>query len=489
MLPAFTIRRHGPQPRYRVSFAPVWGSWRLSSTGAALVHVRVHGRLGHNGPEWQIKFPPRQGDRISRIQKLSDCGRQQAPRPIRQRPIVIPAAISQPIPISIETHAGHHEQVRHHHLLLRGHGNAVSALLHRRARLPRMKFQRRPRSQPRPAMPPRARIQRQPHSQHIARIELARPPANRSRCMTLRNSASMLPSTSRQRFSACALIGPKAAAPRGLQAGSTQRAFWFAAEGCVLCLASIRAPEITMSKSLYRVYLAAGLALAAAVTSSRAAPPPPVKPVRLFATLERRPIFIQLREAARTNDAARAAQLAAHIPNYPAPGYVDYFHLKPQLFDSQGHARVDAPDAPVLAFLQKLRRPGHRRPSAQRLSGRCSAHVTTGAISSAILALRAERRHASEMLRARIARGARRKCRGRGACAARRSEMVRRRLRRSDYRAGRHQQFTSRRRLAADPSRLRAELYRAPAASWSTRSATSARSNTVRLRPPARRRC
>ena len=41
------------------------------------------------------------------------------------------------------------------------------------------------------------------------------------------------------------------------------------------------------------------------------------------------------------------------IPNYPAPSYLEYFQLKPQLFDSTGHARVDAPDAPVLAFLQK----------------------------------------------------------------------------------------------------------------------------------------
>ena len=45
--------------------------------------------------------------------------------------------------------------------------------------------------------------------------------------------------------------------------------------------------------------------------------------------------------------------LAAQIPDYPAPGYVEYFTIKPQLFDSQGHARVDAPDEPVLSFLQR----------------------------------------------------------------------------------------------------------------------------------------
>jgi soluble lytic murein transglycosylase len=62
---------------------------------------------------------------------------------------------------------------------------------------------------------------------------------------------------------------------------------------------------------------------------------------------------VQLREAARNNDPARAAQLAATIPDYPAPGYVEYFQLKPQLFDSSGHPQVSVPDAQVLAFLQK----------------------------------------------------------------------------------------------------------------------------------------
>jgi soluble lytic murein transglycosylase len=64
-------------------------------------------------------------------------------------------------------------------------------------------------------------------------------------------------------------------------------------------------------------------------------------------------VFIQLREAARSNDAGRAMQLASQIPNYPAPGYVEYFTLKPQLFDSQGHPNVDAPDEPILSFLQR----------------------------------------------------------------------------------------------------------------------------------------
>jgi soluble lytic murein transglycosylase len=107
-----------------------------------------------------------------------------------------------------------------------------------------------------------------------------------------------------------------------------------------------------MSKRLFRVYRAAGLALAAAalVACSTASA---VKPVPLSQLSNDDQIFVQLREAARNNDPARAAQLAAMIPDYPAPGYVEYFQLKPQLFDSSGHPQVDTPDAPVLSFLQK----------------------------------------------------------------------------------------------------------------------------------------
>jgi soluble lytic murein transglycosylase len=64
-------------------------------------------------------------------------------------------------------------------------------------------------------------------------------------------------------------------------------------------------------------------------------------------------IFVQLREAARKNDAARAAQLAAMIPDYPAPSYLEYFQIKPRLFDEQGYARIDADDTPVLNFLER----------------------------------------------------------------------------------------------------------------------------------------
>jgi soluble lytic murein transglycosylase len=64
-------------------------------------------------------------------------------------------------------------------------------------------------------------------------------------------------------------------------------------------------------------------------------------------------IFLQLRDAARRNDASTAAQLAAQIPNYPIPSYVAYYQIKPQMFDQSGKARVDAPDDQIQRFLQQ----------------------------------------------------------------------------------------------------------------------------------------
>jgi soluble lytic murein transglycosylase len=107
-----------------------------------------------------------------------------------------------------------------------------------------------------------------------------------------------------------------------------------------------------MSKRLHRVYRAAGSTLVAAVLvacSTASA----VRPVPLSQLADDDQIFVQLRDAARANDPAHAAQLASMIPNYPAPSYLEYFQLKPQLFDSEGHARIDAPDEPVLSFLQR----------------------------------------------------------------------------------------------------------------------------------------
>ncbi|WP_244847449.1 lytic transglycosylase domain-containing protein [Caballeronia sp. SL2Y3] len=107
-----------------------------------------------------------------------------------------------------------------------------------------------------------------------------------------------------------------------------------------------------MSKRFNRVYLAVGYALAAA-TLVACGTASAVRPDADFSPSADDRVFMQLREASRANDAGRAAALAAQIPNYPAPGYVEYFTIKPQLFDAQGHARPDAPDAPVLSFLQR----------------------------------------------------------------------------------------------------------------------------------------
>jgi len=64
--------------------------------------------------------------------------------------------------------------------------------------------------------------------------------------------------------------------------------------------------------------------------------------------------FIELREAAKRNDVARAQTLAASLSNYPYDDYVAYFRIKPQLFDSAGVARADSnADSQVMAFLNQ----------------------------------------------------------------------------------------------------------------------------------------
>jgi len=73
-----------------------------------------------------------------------------------------------------------------------------------------------------------------------------------------------------------------------------------------------------MSKRLKRVYLAAATALAA-ITLIGCSTASAVRPSADYSLSPEDRIFIQLREAARNNDAGRAVQLAAQIPNYPAP--------------------------------------------------------------------------------------------------------------------------------------------------------------------------
>jgi len=64
-------------------------------------------------------------------------------------------------------------------------------------------------------------------------------------------------------------------------------------------------------------------------------------------------IFAELRDASRNNDPITAATLAIKIPDYTIPSYVEYFTLKPQLFDGSGHALPEVPDTQILSFLQR----------------------------------------------------------------------------------------------------------------------------------------
>ncbi len=65
--------------------------------------------------------------------------------------------------------------------------------------------------------------------------------------------------------------------------------------------------------------------------------------------------FVALREAARKNDADRAYAISATLVDYPISSYVEYFRIKPQMFDASGLARIDAPDEQARAFLQRYK--------------------------------------------------------------------------------------------------------------------------------------
>jgi len=59
------------------------------------------------------------------------------------------------------------------------------------------------------------------------------------------------------------------------------------------------------------------------------------------ASREQDEIFAQLRDAARKNDADKAAALAARLPDYAIPSYVDYYRLKPRLRDASNEEIQD----------------------------------------------------------------------------------------------------------------------------------------------------
>ena len=69
--------------------------------------------------------------------------------------------------------------------------------------------------------------------------------------------------------------------------------------------------------------------------------------------------FIDLREAARKNDLLKALQLAGNLKDYPMQDYVEYFKLKPRLYDASGRANAmtDA-DREVERFLQRYKDTG-----------------------------------------------------------------------------------------------------------------------------------
>ena len=70
-------------------------------------------------------------------------------------------------------------------------------------------------------------------------------------------------------------------------------------------------------------------------------------------------IFMDLREASRKNDVVRSGQLANQLNGYEMPDYVEYFRLKPKLYDSAGKANGSYEiDADVENFLNKYKGSG-----------------------------------------------------------------------------------------------------------------------------------
>jgi soluble lytic murein transglycosylase len=65
--------------------------------------------------------------------------------------------------------------------------------------------------------------------------------------------------------------------------------------------------------------------------------------------------FAQLRDAARKNDVTRAWSVAAQLEDYEIPSYIEYYRIKPQMFDSSGLARMDAPVDQIRSFLERYR--------------------------------------------------------------------------------------------------------------------------------------
>jgi soluble lytic murein transglycosylase len=102
----------------------------------------------------------------------------------------------------------------------------------------------------------------------------------------------------------------------------------------------------SLAATLLSSALVAAQSAPQAVPAAPAAATPAAAPATLpqavtDAAREQDAIFLQLREAARQNDAAKAAELAARLPNYAIPSYVDYYRLKPRLKDATNEEVLD----------------------------------------------------------------------------------------------------------------------------------------------------
>lgn len=64
-------------------------------------------------------------------------------------------------------------------------------------------------------------------------------------------------------------------------------------------------------------------------------------------------VFVDLRQAALANKAERVSQLAAKLAHYPEQAYVEYYRLRPELYDSSGNIRAEVPDQAIQSFLMR----------------------------------------------------------------------------------------------------------------------------------------
>ncbi len=65
--------------------------------------------------------------------------------------------------------------------------------------------------------------------------------------------------------------------------------------------------------------------------------------------------FLELREAARSGNAAKAQDLAQRLSQYPETTYVEYYRLRSRIYDSGGAVVTDTPDEAIRAYLERWR--------------------------------------------------------------------------------------------------------------------------------------